>query len=420
MTDFETFLRWEAKSRDTIDFKKAYVDMAGDVVAGLMLSQIVFWHLPDRTGAEKLRVERDGCRWLVKSRDEWWEECRLSPREVDRARKALEGLGIIQVKLYKFNGSPTQHIRIDEGRFLELWTSVVEGRNVRAKRKFSRGGGSGEGGLSHVETSPGECPPAVIDQRLGGNPLIIPISPISEIHFPKQGDGFHRNGKMDFTNQGKPRTEITTEITTETTAAAREATPTARAGGLDAAAVKALVQDLVSQGVSRAAANRYALEKPDVCRRCLDYLPYAKFKTTKGAWLANAIRDEYGPPVGYEVAKAREMREADQKARQSHEDARRRAKRESLKATYLAIEEERSDQLRAFNAYVERERAQVTRVVAHLSVARRDQHLAAFDALEYRLDLFERWLSAVGTDPPERGQGADLAFLGPSNTGAMP
>ena len=36
-----------------------------------------------------------------------------------------------------------------------------------------------------------------------------------------------------------------------------------------------------------------------MCRRCLEYLPYAKVRTTPGAWLANAIRAEYGPPEGY-------------------------------------------------------------------------------------------------------------------------
>jgi len=42
----EEFLAWERASRDTIDFKTAYVDVAGDLVSGLLLSQIIYWHLP--------------------------------------------------------------------------------------------------------------------------------------------------------------------------------------------------------------------------------------------------------------------------------------------------------------------------------------------------------------------------------------
>ena len=36
-------------------------------------------------------------------------------------------------------------------------------------------------------------------------------------------------------------------------------------------------------------------------RACLAYLPHAQVKTSKGAWLANAIRDEYGPPPAFGV-----------------------------------------------------------------------------------------------------------------------
>jgi hypothetical protein len=66
-----------------------------------------------------------------------------------------------------------------------------------------------------------------------------------------------------------------------------------------AAADAGLVEDLVGNGVGRAIARELAREKPEVCRRCLGYLPFVRVKTTPGAWLANAIRGEYGPPAGY-------------------------------------------------------------------------------------------------------------------------
>ena len=189
MSGFEAFLKWEEKSRDTIDFKKAYVDMTGDVVAGLMLSQVVYWHLPGRDGEDKLRVERDGLRWLVKTRDEWWHECRLNPREVDRARKILEGRGIIEVRLYKFQGSPTQHLRICEDRFLELWQEVIGGEVQRSKRKFSRCGNGEEWG----HTGRPEPRPAGAGGReaLSARPnrLKSPNSLIGEMDFTKPLDG---------------------------------------------------------------------------------------------------------------------------------------------------------------------------------------------------------------------------------------
>jgi len=124
----QQFLLWEAASRDTIDFKKIYVDMAEDLIAGLMLSQIIYWHLPDRNGQSKLRVERDDLQWLVKAQNEWWDECRLTPKQIRRARKILEDKGLIATAVYKFGGAPTTHIRIRWEVFLDLWNKTLYGQ----------------------------------------------------------------------------------------------------------------------------------------------------------------------------------------------------------------------------------------------------------------------------------------------------
>lgn len=124
MKDFESFLKWERASKDTIDFKKVYVDMAhGDIIAGLLLSQIVYWHLPSRvSNRTRLRVRKDDHLWLAKGRDDWYEECRITSRQFDRASKILVEAGLIEKKLFKFNGSPTVHVRILQDPFLEALT----------------------------------------------------------------------------------------------------------------------------------------------------------------------------------------------------------------------------------------------------------------------------------------------------------
>lgn len=72
--------------------------------------------------------------------------------------------------------------------------------------------------------------------------------------------------------------------------------PAEDSAGAAAADYSALARELVSHGVGRSVAERLARTKPAVCRRCLEYLPYAKWKTTKGAWLSSAIELEFGPP----------------------------------------------------------------------------------------------------------------------------
>jgi hypothetical protein len=214
--------------------------------------------------------------------------------------------------------------------------------------------------------------------------------------FTNQSNGFHQLVKWNSLISENHNTETTTEITTETASARKE-------GQLAASnADAALVEELIGHGVGRSVARKLARHKPDVCRRCLEYLPYARFKTTKGAWLANAIRDEYGPPPGYEEATARQDRVRKgvllQNARQTRQDARRRKKVEWLREAYARLEKERGEAYMAFSEYVDRERVKAARIATHLSARRQEQHLAAFEQPERRLQLFEEWLARQGEE----------------------
>jgi len=120
MISMEQFLALERVSRDSIDVKKVYIHMAGDLVAGVLLSQIVFWFLPGPNGS-KLRVKHKGFLWLVKARTDWYDEVCLTPKQVDRALRILQEKGLVEVELMKFNGAPTSHIRINWPTFLEEW-----------------------------------------------------------------------------------------------------------------------------------------------------------------------------------------------------------------------------------------------------------------------------------------------------------
>jgi hypothetical protein len=125
--EFQRFLAWEAISRDHIDVKTIYIDMAeGDHAAGIFLSQLVYWYLiPSKNGRSKLRVHRDGEYWVAKGREEWYEEIRLKPRQFDRVTELLEEVGVIETRVYKFAGVNKKHTRIVVDRFLELWEELA-------------------------------------------------------------------------------------------------------------------------------------------------------------------------------------------------------------------------------------------------------------------------------------------------------
>ena len=126
MNPLDTFLSWEKTTRDTIDFKCIYVDMAGDLVSGLLLSQIVYWNLPSQAGQTKLRVKKDGHLWLAKNRDDWWEEIRITPKQVDRAIKILSDKGLVVYENSLFAGKRTPFIRIDSDGFMAAWNTQTE------------------------------------------------------------------------------------------------------------------------------------------------------------------------------------------------------------------------------------------------------------------------------------------------------
>lgn len=121
------FLHWEFDSRDTIDVKRKYVDITGDLVAGVLLSQLVYWYLPSKSGGRP-RVQDtpegvlyDGKWWLVKKREDWWDECRITPKQFDRVSEILEQKGYIQTQKLLFHGLRRMHIYVD---LANIWDAM--------------------------------------------------------------------------------------------------------------------------------------------------------------------------------------------------------------------------------------------------------------------------------------------------------
>jgi hypothetical protein len=273
----------------------------------------------------------------------------------------LQDRGLIEVRLFKFGPAPTKHIRIRRESFLHAWKAqlVMNGEAPEPAREIE-------------------------PEMLKGSRSIL----------TKGENPIRPKGEMDFHQKARSSTETTTEITTAAALGQNSTNADSSAG-----AAAALIGELVSHGVSRSAATRLAKDKPDVCRQCLEYLPYAKYRTTKGAWLANAIEHEFGPPADYEKAmrhraKAEQVSERDQaqNARKAHEEVRRNKKAAWLRARYRQMEKEQGAAYRAFTEYLERQRARTAQFAGHLSEAGRQQYLAAFDTTERRLEIFEDWL----------------------------
>lgn len=125
------YLRWEAASRDTIDVKRAYIDLTGDLAAGVLLSQIIYWFLPLSAGGPPrlsqfpCGVEHEGTWWLVKKRTEWWEECRLTERQFDHYSAILIQKGFITTRVKRFHGNTMLHINLNLDRIIDGLESIL-------------------------------------------------------------------------------------------------------------------------------------------------------------------------------------------------------------------------------------------------------------------------------------------------------
>jgi hypothetical protein len=103
-----------------IAFHAHFVDVTGDILASLMLSQAQYW-------SERVKEDKEG--WFYKTQEEWTEETRLSRFQQERARRVLRRLGVLEEKK---KGVPCRlYFRINYAKLEQLYLIQCE-PSVRA------------------------------------------------------------------------------------------------------------------------------------------------------------------------------------------------------------------------------------------------------------------------------------------------
>ncbi|QIN95208.1 hypothetical protein DLP3_045 [Stenotrophomonas phage vB_SmaS_DLP_3] len=106
----------EGEASGGVMLRPLYVAIGGDLATGLLLSQLVYWFKPGKTGKSKLSIVRDGRKWLAKAREEMCRETGLTLKQYKRAITVLADLELVQVERHLFAGKVTPHIWLDEER----------------------------------------------------------------------------------------------------------------------------------------------------------------------------------------------------------------------------------------------------------------------------------------------------------------
>lgn len=109
------WLASEETSHDKIEVKRIYIDLnEGNLYDGVIFSQIMYWHGASKeTGKPRMTIEKEGHLWLAKGYGDWFVECRIGEATARQCISRIEKRGLIIKKLWKFDKTPTIHIRID-------------------------------------------------------------------------------------------------------------------------------------------------------------------------------------------------------------------------------------------------------------------------------------------------------------------
>lgn len=107
--------------------RTCYIDVTGDIISGLLLSQIVYWFSPDKNGNSKLSVKKNGVVCLAKKVEDWYTECRITQNQFRRAVQVLKNKRFISVKNHIFMGVKVNHI------FLNVENLAAELKGIMLK-----------------------------------------------------------------------------------------------------------------------------------------------------------------------------------------------------------------------------------------------------------------------------------------------
>lgn len=151
----------------------AYIDIAGDLIAGTLLSQIMYWFSESANKGIRTGIYKDGYYWIARRREDWMEEIRITKKQYDCAIKKLaaEGKALVEVRKYQFNGIPMTHIRpITENinREAARWKKNLA-ESISAQCGDGCNGNLPKGNMEVPQTVTSNCPKGEYGSSLKGN-----------------------------------------------------------------------------------------------------------------------------------------------------------------------------------------------------------------------------------------------------------
>lgn len=127
----------EVEQAGTVVIRQAYIQMAGDVVAGSLLSQIIYWCRRDKNGKSKLTWYEDGKFWLYKHRKEIAYECGITIAQYKRAIKVLREMNLVETRVGSRSCLNYVLFRINEPQLSVLAYETMTARKANHKGELT-------------------------------------------------------------------------------------------------------------------------------------------------------------------------------------------------------------------------------------------------------------------------------------------
>jgi hypothetical protein len=97
-----------------------FTKLTQSLTAGMLLAQIVFWHLPGKTGKSKLRVGvKKGYWWVAKTREEWMKETGLTLKQYKSAIRLLVSKNLVVVQQMPWIDENLRRLNVSHIRLLD-------------------------------------------------------------------------------------------------------------------------------------------------------------------------------------------------------------------------------------------------------------------------------------------------------------
>lgn len=109
----------ETASHGTL-VRHSWVEILGNVTDAYLYGQILYWFTPDSSNKPRLRVFKEGEFWVAKTYKEWGEELSIPEASARKILKRLTEFELLTKSVFKFNGYPVTHVRLDWERHNQL------------------------------------------------------------------------------------------------------------------------------------------------------------------------------------------------------------------------------------------------------------------------------------------------------------